>query len=54
MPCWAGPLPGQSWGLPVSLADPVVGLDGIFLIHVLLTVRPTGSGIDVWLLGDPR
>ena len=42
------------WGLPVSLADPVIGFDGIFLIHVLLAVRPTGSGIDVWLLGDPR
>lgn len=42
------------WGLPVSLADPVIGLDGIFLIHVLLAVWPTGSGVDVWLLGDPQ
>lgn len=36
--------------LPVRLADPVIGLDGVFLIYVLFAVRPTCSGINVWLL----
>lgn len=39
--------------LPVRLADPVIGLDGIFLIHVLFTVGPTGPGINVRLLEVP-
>lgn len=39
--------------LPVRLADPVIGLDGVFLIHVLLTVGPTGPGVDVGLLEVP-
>lgn len=42
---------GVGLGLPVSLADPMIGLDGIFLIHMLLTVGPTGPGINV--LGGP-
>lgn len=32
----------------------MVGLDGIFLVHVLLTVGPACSGIDVRLLEDPK
>lgn len=40
--------------LPVSLADPVIGLDSIFLIHMLFAVRPACSGIDVRLLECPR
>lgn len=40
--------------LPVCLADPVIGLNGVFLVHVLLTVGPTCSGIDVRLLEDPK
>ena len=41
------------WGLPVCLADPVIGLDSIFLVYMLVTVRPTCSGIDVRLLEVP-
>lgn len=57
---WAplpAPPPGTvttRWDLPVCLADAVIGLDGIFLIHVLFTVRPTCPGINVRLLESPR
>lgn len=58
---WAGPLCQRRLpqvqtarrDLPVRLADPVIGLDGVFLIHVLFTVGPTGPGIDVRLLEVP-
>jgi hypothetical protein len=44
----------ERWALPVCLADSMVGLDGIFLVHMLFTVRPTCSGINVWLLEDTK
>lgn len=48
-----GTLTGR-WCLPVCLADPMISLNGIFLVHVLFTVRPACSRINAWLLEGPR
>lgn len=40
--------------LPVCLADPMIGLNGIFLVHVFFTVGPACSGIDVRFLENTQ